>query len=67
MTLKYTSQASKELILQYVLENIEFRKKCRYLQEIITLSKDNEILSKMLTDFFEKKFKKNPLKAFCKN
>jgi hypothetical protein len=67
MTVKYSSHASKQLILQYVLENIEFKKRSRYLQEIVTMSKDNEILGKMLTNFFGSGLKKNPLKAFCKN
>lgn len=67
MTSKYSSHASKQLIVQYVLENIEYKKRCRYLQEIVSLSKENEILGKMLTRFFGNSIKKNPLKAFSAN
>ena len=67
MTLKYSSVASRKLVMQLIMENIEFSKRSLYLQEIISLSKANDILNKMLLNFFEQPVKKVSLRSLCNN
>ena len=54
MTLKYSSRAAKELVLQFVLDSIDQRKKSLYLQEIISMGKRDDMWIRFLTAYFEK-------------
>lgn len=53
MTRMYSSAASKRLALKFILDNIDYRKKSLYLQEIIALGKTNEVWLNALTTFFD--------------
>jgi hypothetical protein len=54
MTLKYSSRAAKELVLQFVLDSIEQRKKSVYLQEIISMGKKDQMWIHFLNAYFRK-------------
>ncbi len=51
MTTLYTSDDTKRLALRYLLENIDFRKRSLYLQEIISLSRINDVWRQALIAF----------------
>ncbi|MEI9911561.1 MAG: hypothetical protein WDO71_19045 [Bacteroidota bacterium] len=53
MTNTYSCELTKKLTLTFILENIEYRKKCLFLQEIISMSKENEIWRHALAAFFD--------------
>jgi len=61
------STAAKKLILRFVLENIDYRKRSLYLQEIIFLSRANDVWRKALTAFFDTPATNISLKTFSKN
>ncbi len=67
MTRIYSSQATKKLALRFILENIDYRKRCLYLQEIISMGRQNEIWRQALTSFFDAPFHQDSAKAFSKN
>ncbi len=68
MTIPYSSPATKKLLLQFVLENIDFRKRCLYLQEIIDMGKTNDVWRQALVTFLDSSLpEKWTLKAFSKN
>ena len=50
-----TSPAAKKLLLRFILENIDYRKRSLYLQEIISMSRVNDVWRKALASFFEQK------------
>jgi len=62
-----STQATKKLILRFVMEHIDYRKRCLYLQEIISLAKENEVWRKALTAFFDSPANSLSFKALCKN
>jgi hypothetical protein len=49
----YSSELTKKLALQFILENIEYRKKAIFLQEIISMSKLNDVWRQALAAFFD--------------
>jgi hypothetical protein len=53
MTRIISSQITKKLLLQFIQENMDFRKRCVYLQEIILMSRKNDVWRKALTIFFD--------------
>ena len=63
----YSSSVAKKLALRFILENIDYRKKCLYLQEIISLGKVNDTWRAALAVFFDTPFTSLSLKAFSKN
>jgi hypothetical protein len=67
MTLKYSSRAAKELVLQFVLDSIEQRKKSQYLQEIISMGKKQKMWIHFLTAYFKAPVKQIPLDQFSLN
>ena len=67
MTRMYSTQATKKLALKYILENIDYRKRCLYLQEIISMGRENAIWRDALTAFFETPFSNLSLKSFSRN
>jgi len=51
MTPIHSSTATKKLALKFVLDNIDYRKRCLYLQEIIGLGRINNVWLKVLNTF----------------
>lgn len=62
-----SSKATKELLFSFILENLEYRKKCLYLQEIVSLGKADNIWQKALLAFFDSPMKLDSPATFCKN
>lgn len=62
-----TSQITKELAVRFVLENIDYRKRCLYLQEIISMGRENDVWRQALTAFLDTPLNKLSPKAFSKN
>jgi hypothetical protein len=67
MTQSNSSKATKKLALRFILENIDFRKRSLYLQEIISLGRINDVWRKALATFFDTPFNNFSLKSFSKN
>lgn len=67
MTRMYSTQATKKLALKFILENIDYRKRCLYLQEIISMGRENVIWRDALNAFFETPFSKLSLQSFSRN
>jgi hypothetical protein len=62
-----SSEIAKKLALQFILENIDYRKRCLFLQEIISLSKVNDTWRQALSVFFDAPLSSLSLKTFSKN
>ena len=62
-----SSAASKKLVLRYILQNIEHRKRSLYLQEIISLGKIDAVWNKTLRLFLNAPLKIIPLQKFNNN
>ncbi|MGZ8524785.1 MAG: hypothetical protein ACXWV1_10175 [Chitinophagaceae bacterium] len=62
-----TSKATKKLALGFILENIDYRKRSLYLQEIISLSRMNDVWRKALSTFFDTPLNNFSPKTFSKN
>ena len=62
-----TSPAAKKLLLRFILENIDYRKRSLYLQEIISMSRVNDVWRKALASFFDTPPANVSLKIFSKN
>jgi hypothetical protein len=67
MTPTNTSTATKKLALRYILENIDYRKRSLYLQEIISLGKINDVWRRALSTFFDTPFRATAITTFSKN
>lgn len=67
MTRTYSSQTIKELVFRFILENIDYRKRCLYLQEIISLGKVDDVWRRALAVFFDTPATSFSFKAFSKN
>ena len=63
----YTSEVTKKLAFRFILENIDYRKRCLYMQEIISLGKVNDGWRQALTLFFDCPVNNFSMKAFSKN
>lgn len=63
----YTSTATKKLLLQYVMENIEIRKRSNDLLEIILIGKKHHVWMKALNQYFEVPDSVNALKILSNN
>ena len=53
MTSIYSTTTTKKLVLQFILENIHNRKRNEYLQEIVSMGKQNEFWMQALNNFFD--------------
>ncbi|MBL7745346.1 MAG: hypothetical protein JNN00_17870 [Chitinophagaceae bacterium] len=62
-----STPVTKKLALQFILENIDYKKRCRYLQEVISIGRVNDVWRKALLVFFDTPFINNPARTFCKN
>jgi hypothetical protein len=67
MTNMHTSTESKKLALRFVLENIDYRKRSLYLQEIISLGKINDVWRRALSAFFDTPFHAPAVQSLSKN
>ena len=67
MTITVSSDATKKLLLQFIIENIDYRKRCLYLQEIIAMGRANDVWHKALTMFFKEPMNPCSVKSFSKN
>lgn len=67
MKVIYSSNATKKLVLRFVLDNIDYRKRCMYLQEIISMGKIKDIWRQALISFLDTPLDRVSLKTFCKN
>ncbi|MES1215988.1 MAG: hypothetical protein ABUT20_10760 [Bacteroidota bacterium] len=63
----FSSETTKKLVFGLVLENIDYRKKCLYIQEIISLGKVNDVWWRALLILLDKSANSFSLKTFCKN
>lgn len=63
----YYSDVRKKLAFRFILENIDYRKICLYLQDIIALGKTDNVWLKALERFFDIPFKGLPFKKFSMN
>lgn len=61
------SIATKKLVLRFILDNIELRKRSAYLQDIIFLSKMDIVWKQALLSFFNIPLETKSLKAVCLN
>jgi hypothetical protein len=67
MTSVKTSRTIKKLAFQSVLENIDTRKRSLFLQEIISLGKEDTVWIKVLNGFFNSPLKNLSVKSFSRN
>lgn len=67
MTKRYSAEVTKKLALRFILENIDYRKRCLYLQEIISMSKVNDTWRLALSAFFDAPLNSLSQKAFSNN
>lgn len=65
--IRTNSTDAKKLVLRFILENIDYRKRSLYLQEIISMSRINDTWRKALATFFDTPATNFSLKAFSKN
>jgi len=63
----FTSSVTKKLVLQYAQQNIDFRKRSLYLQEVIAIGKSYKFWIDALVVFFETPITSNANKCFSKN
>jgi hypothetical protein len=63
----FTSSVTKKLVLQYVMENINYRKRSLYLQEIIAIGKSDKVWNNALALFFDVPFTARTIPSICKN
>jgi len=67
MTGIISSRATKELVLRFILDSIDYRKRCEYLQEIIFMSRINDTWRRALLTFFDTPLEIIPVKVFSTN
>lgn len=53
MTILTSSSVTKKLLLRYIIDNINYKKRCQYLQEIISMGRENEIWLQALNLYFK--------------
>ena len=67
MTRVYSSSVAKKLALRFILDNIDYRKKCQYLQEIIAMGKTDKQWTLALTTYFDTPMTDCSLRKFSRN
>lgn len=53
MTLFRSSEASRRLLVQFIRENIDYNRRCSYLQEIIRMGKKDDIWRRALLAYLD--------------
>lgn len=67
MTRANSTNEAKKLVLRFIMENIDFRKRSLYLQEIIGMSRVNDTWRRALAAFFDTPATNLSIKAFSNN
>ncbi|TMI74799.1 MAG: hypothetical protein E6H09_02870 [Bacteroidetes bacterium] len=62
-----TSETSKKLVMRFILENIDYRKRCQYLQEIISLSRIKDVWRQALISYFDSPMNQLSITEFSPN
>jgi hypothetical protein len=47
----YSSDPAKKLVVRFILDNIDYRKRCSYIQEIIAIGKIKDTWRQALLSF----------------
>ena len=63
----FSSEVTRKLAFRFILDSIEYRKRCRGLQDIIFLSKMYEIWRQALITFLDTPVNSHSFKALNKN
>jgi hypothetical protein len=67
MTSTSSSLVTKKLAFKFILDNIDYRKRCLYLQDIISLGKIDDVWRRALVTFFDNPLNSSSFKAFSKS
>ena len=67
MTSIYSTDETKRLALRYLLENIDYRRRCLYLQEIISLGRENYVWHQALLAYLNTPVDNFSLRKVCNN
>jgi hypothetical protein len=67
MTIIYSSDVRKKLVVRFILDNIDYRKRCLYLQDIISMGKIKDVWRQALVSFLDTPLDDLSLKVFSKN
>jgi hypothetical protein len=62
-----SSEATKKLAMRYILSDIDYKKRCLYLQEIIAMGRKDSLWIRALSAFFDSPMDHPSVKAFSKN
>ena len=62
-----SSPVAKKLAFRFILDNIDYRKRCIGLQDIVFLSKKYDIWRQALITFFDTPVSSRSFKTFSKN
>lgn len=61
------NETTKKLAVRFILNDIDYKKRCLYLQEIIAMGRKEELWIRALSAFFDSPMGTPSLKALCKN
>jgi hypothetical protein len=67
MVRAYSSIATRKLVLQFILDSIDYNKRSIYLQEIISLGKINDVWRRALSAFLDNPTNNFTIQSPCKN
>jgi hypothetical protein len=67
MTRINSTNDAKKLVLRFIMDNIDYRKRSLYLQEIISMSRVNDTWRRALAAFFDTPATNISMKTFSKN
>jgi hypothetical protein len=62
-----SNEATKKLVVRYVLSDIDYKKRSLYLQEIIAMGRKDNLWMRALSAFFDSPMDHATTKAFSKN
>lgn len=63
----YSNEAAKKLVVRYILNDIDYKKKCLYLQEIIAMGRKDNLWIRALSAYFDSPMDHPAIIKFCKN
>ncbi|MBS1918785.1 MAG: hypothetical protein JST17_00875 [Bacteroidetes bacterium] len=67
MTNTCTSEVTKKLAVRYILCDIDYKKKCMYLQEIIAMGRKDNLWIRALSIYFDSPLGRPLINLFSKN
>jgi hypothetical protein len=62
-----SNEATKKLVVRYILNDIDYKKRCLYLQEIIAMGRKDDLWIRALSAFFDSPMSQPSLKSISKN